>query len=130
MFWLAWLILISVILGYAFTAHGETITYKRPITSYSVPELVTYFADKYQVSGNEMLVTIKGESEFVNGQSNIINSKGVREDSWGIVQIHLPSNPTVTKEQALDQVFSVEFMAKEFSLGHQRKWTVWRDNYL
>lgn len=67
-----------------------------------------------------MMNTIKCESQYSNVQSRIVY-KGVREDSWGLVQIHLPSHPMVTKQQALDPEFAVNFMAEKFSNG----WTKW-----
>jgi hypothetical protein len=37
--------------------------------------------------------------------------KGDRELSWGLVQIHLPTNPNVKKEQATDPEFSIKYLA-------------------
>lgn len=54
---------------------------------------------------------------------------GERERSYGLAQIHLPSHPTVTKEQATDPDFAITFMVKEFSKGNQRAWTCWRKLY-
>lgn len=45
---------------------------------------------------------------------------GVREESWGLSQIHLPSHPTVTKEEAIEPKFAIHFMAK--NLGRV-KWS-------
>lgn len=39
---------------------------------------------------------------------------GDREQSYGLVQIHLPAHPTITKEQAQNPEFAVDFMAKNF----------------
>lgn len=63
---------------------------------------------------------IKCESTFQNVQSNHFKN-GIREDSWGIVQIYLPAHPTVSRQEALDPYFAVEFMAEKFSKG----WTKW-----
>ena len=46
-----------------------------------------------------------------------------RENSWGLVQIHLPSWKDITKEQATDVEFSLDFLAKKMSEGHSRLWT-------
>jgi hypothetical protein len=92
--------------------------------------LVNEYANKYGVDANQMLETIRCESVgFKNVQSGHI-LKGVREDSWGIAQINLYWNPEVTKEQALNPDFSVEFMAKKFSQGKYHRWTCWRNIYL
>lgn len=58
----------------------------------------------------QMKRTLGCESGFYNIQSNIVKN-GIREDSWGIAQIHLPSHPNVTKEQALDPEFAIKFMS-------------------
>lgn len=99
-----------------------------PYEGKTIPELIHLFAVKYNVSEEQMYGTIKCETNFQNIQSQIIKN-GVREESYGLSQIHIPSHPHITKEQALDPVFSIEFIAKEFSVGHQRKWTCWRKMY-
>lgn len=38
--------------------------------------------------------------------------KGDREQSFGLAQIHLPDHPGVTREQAEDPAFAINFMAK------------------
>lgn len=55
---------------------------------------------------------------------------GVREESYGLSQIHLPSWPDVTYEQATDPAFSAEFMAKRFSEGLAHRWTCYRQIYM
>lgn len=72
--------------------------------------------------------TIKCESQYRNVQSNIIY-EGEREDSWGIVQIHLPSHKDITKEQTLDPYFAVRYMASEFSTGNASQWSCYRKLY-
>ena len=76
-----------------------------------------------------MMVTIKGESQLKNVQSNCVDEYGKREDSWGLVQIHLPSHPEISKEQALQPRFAVEFMAKQFSKGKASQWSYYRKVY-
>lgn len=86
-----------------------------------VEKLIKPLAEKYNVSSYQMMRTVQCESGFKNIQSNIIKN-GIREPSFGLAQIHLPSNPTITKEMALDPNFALEFMAKEFSNGNSWKW--------
>lgn len=81
-----------------------------------------------------MIETIKGEAPKnkdgtfdAAGQSRIINSKGVRENSWGICQIHLPDHPYVTKAQAQSPEFCVKFMAEAFARGDAKWWSVWKN---
>lgn len=86
-----------------------------------ITELVNKYAKEYNVSSYQMLRTIECESNFQNVQSAIVKNN-VREDSWGIAQINLFWNPTITKAQALDFDFSVKYMASEFAKGNQSHW--------
>lgn len=76
--------------------------------------------------------TIKCESGFQNVQSYVIRKDGTREDSWGVVQWHLPAGNknehgvTITKEMALDPRASIDTMAWYFKNGWQRKWSCYR----
>lgn len=96
---------------------------ERTLEDYTVKELIAYFADKYDVSEEQMLRTSFCES------SHNTNAIGDHGHSFGMWQIHLPSHPEITKEQALDPIFSTEWSAKEFAEGHQRQWTCWRNLY-
>jgi len=51
---------------------------------------------------------------------------GVREDSWGLAQIHLPSWPEVTRDQAQDPYFAIDFLVEKWKLGQQTKWSCYR----
>lgn len=84
-----------------------------------------YFqAKRYGVNGYQMERTIECESRFNNIQSTaykvIKDKKGrvikrIREESYGLAQIYLPAHPEVTKAQALDEHFAIEWMAKHFN---------------
>lgn len=82
-------------------------------------------ATEYEVSYEEMHTTITGESGWNPNAENPTDSDG---GSWGIVQINIGSkaHPEISKEQALDPYFSIDFMAREFAAGHEWKWTCWR----
>lgn len=54
------------------------------------------------------------------------NAVGDNGKSFGIAQIHLPSHPEITKEQALDPAFAIEYLAKEISEGNGGQWSCWR----
>lgn len=74
--------------------------------------------------------TIDCESGFDPSiQSNYIDPKtGLRENSWGVVQIFLDKPPEegVTKEEALDPYFSIDLMARQWKKGNERAWVCWR----
>ena len=93
----------------------------------SVDELISFYSKKYSVSEKVMIDIIQCESKFiVDVQSFHINKDGEQEDSWGLSQIHLPSHPNITKEQAIDPEFAIEFLAKNLSLENAWMWTCWR----
>lgn len=69
-------------------------------------------AEKYGRNAERMKKIIACESNGSTTIQSYHTIKGQREDSWGLVQIHLPSHPNVTKEQALDPQFAIEFLAK------------------
>lgn len=48
---------------------------------------------------------------------------GQQEQSFGLVQIHLPDHPAISYEQATNPTFSIEFLASELSAGRGKQWT-------
>ncbi len=95
----------------------------RLLRDYTVTELISHYSVKYGVSEEKMTKTIQCESGF--------NEKAVGDGghSFGLSQINLPSNPTVTVAQATNKVFAVAFMAQGFRDGNQNRWTCYRDIY-
>lgn len=63
--------------------------------------------------------TIYCESMWYNIQSGYVNEAGIREDSWGLAQIHLPSHPSISREEALDPYFSIRFIVDRW---HDTVW--------
>lgn len=57
--------------------------------------------------------TIYCESMWQSVQSAIPG-----EQSFGLAQIHLPSHPHITKEQAMDAYFAIDFAIKTYELDH------------
>lgn len=82
---------------------------------------VNQMASQYEVSARTMKKVINCESRF---NKNAIGDGGY---SFGLSQIFLPAHPNVTKEQALDPKFAIEFMAEKFSQGKARLWTCYRN---
>lgn len=83
----------------------------------TIPQLIHHYADKYGVSEIELTGTINCESGF---DPNAIGDLGT---SFGLSQIHLPAHPDITKAQALDPDFAIQFMAEQFSEGNAKIWT-------
>ena len=90
-----------------------------------------YWAEIYDVSFEEMDAVINCESGWDTKIQSQHKYKGtdIQEKSFGLVQIHLPAHKTVTKKQAQDPDFAMEFMAKAFSQGNQDWWTCFNDIY-
>lgn len=84
-----------------------------------IDELISRHATGYKAYG--MKRTLWCESGFWNIQSRVVKN-GVRESSWGISQIHEPSHPHITREQALDPEFSIKFMSDNWG---KVKWYGW-----
>ncbi len=94
-------------------------------TKSELVQKVYKYADIYSVSPKTMVSLINCENKEWDEdlQSRIINKKGQREKSYGLSQIHLPSHPDITKEQATDPDFALEFMAKNISKGKINMWS-------
>lgn len=95
-----------------------------------VESLVTKYAAQYDVSAYRMNVVLACEDstyEF-DRQSDYVALSG-REKSFGVAQINLPSHADITYAEATDPNFAVEFMAKEFSLGHAYEWSCYRSKF-
>lgn len=57
------------------------------------------------------------------------NAVGDNGTSFGLVQIHLPAHPNVTREQAENPTFALNFIVDEFLKGNEWKWTCWKVLY-
>lgn len=100
-------------------------------TTYTKAELldkVYKYAAIHHNSSKNIINTINCENKEwdVDLQSRIINKKGEREDSWGLAQIHLPSHPNITKVQATDPDFALNYIAEH--LGRDDSWSCYRKN--
>ncbi len=87
-------------------------------------------AARYGVSADRMWQTIKCEATDPDTrmvsttiQSLHVTKSGVREPSFGLSQIHRPSHPHVTYEQAIDPLFAIDFMGKNFAAGNAWMWS-------
>lgn len=111
-FLLAWSILWSI--------PGTTIKYVRAQT---VDDYIMDYSFKYKVSETLVRKIIKCESGF-NPQAHNLT---VREDSWGLSQINLKAHKNITKEQATDSKFAVNFLAENLAKGKGKMWTCWKN---
>lgn len=109
---------------------AETPIPPQPLT---VQELVTKYSNEYGVSRAQMIdiMTCENHDFDTDLQSYITYKKGnhwglpagSREQSYGLVMIHLPDHPEITYEQAIDPEFAVEYLAKKLSEGKGEMWS-------
>lgn len=102
------------------------------LTEQDILGYIRKYAPALHVRERSMLKTLECEAHAnadgtwdFTAQSDIV-TKGVREDSWGGAQIHLPAHPSVSKAQAQDPDFAVRFMAEAFAADRASMWTCWR----
>ena len=95
----------------------EKIVYN---TKEDLVELTKQYANRYGVSFNTMSRVINCESSWD------IEAVGDGGKSHGLVQIHNPSHPKITREQATDPEFAINFLAENLSNGKGNMWTCYR----
>ena len=102
------------------------------LTKEELVELTYSYANKYGVSGDYMVDLISCENtpwdtelqsqikyNFSDPDRGIV--KGEQEKSYGLSMIHLPDHPNITKEQATDPYFALDFMAEHLA-NNQNIW--------
>lgn len=93
-----------------------------PISTSSVAALIKIDAAKYGVNATELYNTIECESGLRGDRVGLAGELGV-------VQIYLPAHPDITRAQALDERFSIDFAARSFAAGYAHWWTCYRNLY-
>lgn len=108
-------------------AHAETsalfpVAEQVKYSTSTAERLITHYAQQNGASATDMIRVARCESGFL---SNAVGDHGM---SYGLYQIHLPAHPTITKAQALDPIWSMEWAAKQFAKGNARIWTCFRQS--
>ncbi len=93
------------------TAYADTILLP-PSFILDQNAAIDYWANLYHAPADEMRATIQCESK------NIPDAIGDHGHSFGLVQIYLPSHPFITKKQALDPDWSLQYMASHWHADH------------
>lgn len=86
-------------------------------TSRAISEIIDEKALQYNVSATRLTFFIKCESNF---NPKALNPNG--EFSIGLSQINLEAHTNITREQAEDPTFAINFMAENFSKGKYNMW--------
>lgn len=111
-----------------------------PIPTYEeIDAKIVYYANKWGQSYSEMYRVISCEtmgtfdptiqSTHTYSQAQVDRHPewrvvaGELERSHGLIQGHLPSHPNITREQFEDVDWSLDWMGKQWSLGHQKWWS-------
>lgn len=107
------------VIGLFFAIPPYRASYAAPphIEPPTISELITRSALQYHVSEEKMRKIIQCESNF---KPSAVGDGG---HSFGLSQIYLPAHRDITKEQALNPTFAIDFLAKNISQGHARIWT-------
>jgi hypothetical protein len=96
-----------------------------------IDSVITEAAKKYHVNREILYDTLDCESQHfvdIKIQSGYRDTSGPngKEDSWGVAQIHLPAHRDISKEQAQDPVFAINWTAQQFASGGASQWTCYR----
>lgn len=100
-----------------------------PAATTTLQELASTTAARYGVSGSDMAKVISCESGWsASAQSGYLDPSGPngRENSWGIAQINLDAHPEVTRAEATDPAWALDWMARQWAAGDARLWTCYR----
>ena len=94
-----------------------------PTPEPSIEDIILIAANKYGVSYVRLLATARCESGL---KPYVVGDDG---NSMGLFQIHLPSHPSVSQEQALDPYFAADWSARKFSEGAANIWVCYDRMY-
>ena len=104
-----------------------------PVPTQEILSLINEKAAEYGVSGEVLYAVIKGESGFdprtVGDDSYVCPLTGKVSPSYGLSQISSCWHPEISREQAMNPIFAVDFTAKHLSQGKCSWWTVCRNLY-
>jgi len=129
-------LMIAILLVSSFHYTAADVEPLPPPEPLTVQELVAKYSVEYKVSAKIMMAVIKCENTELDPdlQSRLKYKKNNRwgkpagsyEQSYGLVQIHLPDNPDVSYEEATDPEFAIEFLAQKLKTGRGGMWTCYR----
>lgn len=85
----------------------------QPYSEMTIEDKIAFYAAMYHIDDHQFYQTLHCESKLQNIQSKVYR-EGRREPSYGIAQIDLDYHAAITKEQALDIDWSLEWAARHF----------------
>lgn len=84
-------------------------------------DIITSYAIHYGIPAGPLVATLRCESNFNSG------AVGDHGSSFGVAQIHLPAHTEISKAEALDPLWSINWAAEQFAAGHANEWTCYRN---
>lgn len=118
------LLLIFLALGFGHTTPAMADAIAPVAYSTSTAEvIIEAYAAHYGIPARPLVDTLLCESDF---NPDAVGDHGT---SFGVAQIHLPAHPEITKEEALDPFFAIDYAASEFASGHASQWTCYKHLY-
>lgn len=93
------------------------------VSSLTIKQRITYYSKLQGVSSVVVDSVIRCESNY---NPNAVGDHGY---SYGLVQIHLPSHLDITKAQAFDPDFAINYLASQIKQGNGKLWTCYRKYY-
>lgn len=119
--------LIVIFLFTFSTANAVTIFEfpKKEMTDNDISLLITRKAFVYNVDAKILHKVIQCESNYDTNAENI----NKWEESHGMVQINIRAHKEITKEQATDPEFAVDYLAKNIKEGRGKMWTCYNLHY-
>lgn len=94
-----------------------------PYSVENAPLIIEAYAVRYGIPSEPIIDTLKCESGF---NPVAIGDKGT---SFGVAQIHLPAHPDITRDEALNPFFAIDWTAQQFKAGKQGMWSCYRFLY-
>lgn len=83
-------------------------------------DYIRHSAQEHGADPDSLVATLTCESKL---DPSAVGDYGT---SFGIAQIHLPAHEDITKAEALDPQWSIDWAAEQFAEGNQRIWTCYR----
>jgi len=136
-----WAIVLGLTIDISKQQMGQPLIYKAEIAQAEetepqevlIEKKIEWTKERIREEVDKKALEYGGDSDRIwrvlmceSGASTTIQSyhttKLGRENSWGLAQIHLTSHPHITKEQAIDPEFAIDYLAKHLTKGTD-KWS-------
>lgn len=116
------LLLIFLALGFGQTTPALAQTLPPVVYSTTTaPDIIASYAIHYGIPIQPLVDTLRCESNF---NAAAVGDYGT---SYGVAQIHLSAHPEITKKEALDPLWAIDWAARQFKVGNATMWTCYNN---